>query len=615
MRIKKIKLKNLKGITGEFDLTENNIIVGANASGKTAILDAIRLCFIGYHPKLGKTPRSLFSLSSGNEMSCQVQMDNGDFCSFSLTLSGGSVKKDWQPLNISDSAKIQLDPSLFFDSSKADKRNTIFSILGNSDPQEVIKNLNHSLENVATSGTTLESEVLDSVKSKISEIFQSSKMTNEALSLAIDFIKDAVSQANSASKRMDKTLEGLAQVTGHPQLMLQNESFYENQVSDLETKKKILEEKVFDKKQVQSKILDLKQDLVASKKQEKQKPSFERINQLKKEISEIEETFAKSEALYQSNLAKLEHKVEKSDAVSKSFKNESLEKVLSDIPDGTYIAKVEIAKANEDIATAVWEVSDFEANENRGKVVALIADFEDVQSAFEQSIWPLRAELEQLQNVKEEKEDGSATAYIEEQIELHINKLNSLDYKDTYEDELEAICNEIVRVRELLKKASKNALEIEKITQVRDEASKVELELKYVKELQKKILSFAEELSNKTLNGLLSSMNKFAAGIGLTPYSVQDGEVGYYQNGVFVSYETFSGSEMAILRCALTIALAMKSEYKLAVIDELGRFDEERKRKSFITIKELIDNGHMNQFIGVDVIAPLSTKHNVITTI
>ena len=187
MRIKKIKLKNLKGVTGEFELTENNIIVGANASGKTAILDAIRLCFIGYHPKLGKTARSLFSLSSGNEMSCQVQMDNGDFCSFSLTLSGGSVKKEWQPLNISDSAKIQLDPSLFFDSSKADKRNTIFSILGNSDPQEVIKDLNHSLECVATSGTTLESEVLNSVKSKISEIFQSSEMTNDALSDVIDY--------------------------------------------------------------------------------------------------------------------------------------------------------------------------------------------------------------------------------------------------------------------------------------------------------------------------------------------------------------------------------------------------------------------------------------------
>jgi len=109
-------------------------------------------------------------------------------------------------------------------------------------------------------------------------------------------------------------------------------------------------------------------------------------------------------------------------------------------------------------------------------------------------------------------------------------------------------------------------------------------------------------------------MNKFATGIGLTPYSVQDGDLGYYEKGIFVSYETFSGSEMAILRCALTIALAMNSEYKLAVIDELGRFDEHRKRMSFLTIQELIKDGFMNQFIGVDVVSPISTSHNIITT-
>lgn len=614
MRIKKIKLKNLKGVTGEFTLTESNVIVGENASGKTAILDAIRLCFIGYHPKLGKTARSLFSLASGNDMSCQVVMDTGEFCSFSLELSGNSVKKDWQPLKISDTAKIQLDPSLFFESTKASKRDTIFSILGNSDPKDVLTKLNHALECEPTSGTTLESEVINSVKEKISDIFTQTPMTNDALSQTIDFFKEIVSQASSASKRMDKTLEGLAQVSSPSQIMIQNESFYESQLSQLNAKRKNLEDKVYAKKDIQNKILDLQQDLSEAKKKKTEAPSFERINKISEEISELNSSFSKYKSLYETNLAKIDKKINESEEVSNSFKNESLDKVLKELPDGTYMARVEIAKNLEDMATAVWEISDFEAEENRKTKEDLMSNFMDAEKAHNQAIWPLESELKQLTEMKSDKDDGTATAYIEKLLAEERDKLQKLDYKDIYQQELDAIEGELNRVNQLLKKSSRNAIEIEKITQVRDEASKVELELKYVKLLQKAVLHFAENLSHSTLNKLLVSMNKFATGIGLTPYSVQDGDLGYYEKGIFVSYETFSGSEMAILRCALTIALAMNSEYKLAVIDELGRFDEHRKRMSFLTIQELIKDGFMNQFIGVDVVSPISTSHNIITT-
>jgi len=429
MRIKKIKLKNLKGVTGEFTLTESNVIVGENASGKTAILDAIRLCFIGYHPKLGKSARSLFSLASGNDMSCQVVMDTGEFCSFSLELSGNSVKKDWQPLNISDTAKIQLDPSLFFESTKANKRDTIFSILGNSDPNDVLTKLNHALECEPNSGTTLESEVINSVKEKISDIFSQTPMTNDALSQTIDFFKEIVSQASSASKRMDKTLEGLAQVSSPSQIMIQNESFYESQLSQLNEKRKNLEDKIYAKKDIQNKILDLQQDLSEAKKKKTEAPSFERINKISEEISELNSSFNKYKSLYETNLAKIDKKIKESEEVSSSFKNESLDKVLKELPDGTYMARVEIAKNLEDVATAVWEISDFEAEENRKTKEDLMSNFMDAEKAHNQAIWPLESELKQLTEMKSDKDDGTATAYIEKLLREERDKLQKLDYK------------------------------------------------------------------------------------------------------------------------------------------------------------------------------------------
>ena len=86
MRITKTSLTNVKGVSGVFDFGAATLICGPNATGKTAILDSIRLSMLGYHPKLGKQNKSIFAISSGINMETSVIMDTGELFSFALAL-------------------------------------------------------------------------------------------------------------------------------------------------------------------------------------------------------------------------------------------------------------------------------------------------------------------------------------------------------------------------------------------------------------------------------------------------------------------------------------------------------------------------------------------------
>lgn len=63
MRITKIKLDNVKGITVEHRLEPLTIITGRNGSGKTAVALGLKLGLTGYLPTLGKTAQSLYKLA------------------------------------------------------------------------------------------------------------------------------------------------------------------------------------------------------------------------------------------------------------------------------------------------------------------------------------------------------------------------------------------------------------------------------------------------------------------------------------------------------------------------------------------------------------------------
>ena len=79
MKIKKLKLTNVKGHNRLLDLDGVNIVTGSNFSGKTAILQAVRLVLTGsLPPPIGKLPGSIYQLA-GNKEFYHEQKRQGSF--------------------------------------------------------------------------------------------------------------------------------------------------------------------------------------------------------------------------------------------------------------------------------------------------------------------------------------------------------------------------------------------------------------------------------------------------------------------------------------------------------------------------------------------------------
>lgn len=78
--LSKIHLRNVKGVTGSFDLFPNTLIIGPSGTGKSAILSGIKIALTGY-TDLGKKAGSTMALASGNEMEVSVESEAGDIIS------------------------------------------------------------------------------------------------------------------------------------------------------------------------------------------------------------------------------------------------------------------------------------------------------------------------------------------------------------------------------------------------------------------------------------------------------------------------------------------------------------------------------------------------------
>jgi hypothetical protein len=82
VKIKEVRLRNVKGQTGDHQLGLATIIIGPNSAGKTAITTAIRLGLAGQlPPPLGKANQSLYRLAGNpnqpGNMSIQLVMEDG----------------------------------------------------------------------------------------------------------------------------------------------------------------------------------------------------------------------------------------------------------------------------------------------------------------------------------------------------------------------------------------------------------------------------------------------------------------------------------------------------------------------------------------------------------
>lgn len=99
---------------------------------------------------------------------------------------------------------------------------------------------------------------------------------------------------------------------------------------------------------------------------------------------------------------------------------------------------------------------------------------------------------------------------------------------------------------------------------------------------------------------VLKSANEHFGAILKTPLAYHDGEIGRWEDSVWISHKTFSGAEERLAYCAISIALAARSKLKLAIIDELGTVADVNVRLLLSAVNDALKSGFVTQFVGID---------------
>lgn len=128
MTITRISARALKGRDFSIDTTPTTLIVGPNYSGKTAIIEAVRLTLLGYIPEIGKRNTATFELASGAQMEVELKLDTDARLKRRFWMEKGSVKTDD---NIGEAAAEYstplLDAGAYFAMTETERTDYVFA--------------------------------------------------------------------------------------------------------------------------------------------------------------------------------------------------------------------------------------------------------------------------------------------------------------------------------------------------------------------------------------------------------------------------------------------------------------------------------------------------------
>lgn len=111
-------------------------------------------------------------------------------------------------------------------------------------------------------------------------------------------------------------------------------------------------------------------------------------------------------------------------------------------------------------------------------------------------------------------------------------------------------------------------------------------------------------LIDQGIEGVLDIANKLARGL-IASELDWNGNLGEFgrrdEDGGWISLDTFSGFEEQVAFSALSVAVASSAKVKVVIMDELGRMTRGNKVKVIGRMYELVAQGVIDQFIGLDV--------------
>lgn len=638
MKLRQIAATNIKGRTFTLPLAAANLLVGVNMSGKTAVLDAIRLALLGSLPHLDKTNAGIFSLSGGTAMRVEVTLDDGRQIerAWMAKPDGGITKNERQSHGIEPVPLVMLDAGEYLGKSERERLEMIFSLmnLGDTPIQMRRQQIRERLE-AAHNGRTI--EALGDAGEMPNENFQ------RWLERLIEFVAQEKRNEDATAKKMNATTQSLA----HLQLEDEPKETPESIETELAAARKVLESKRLARSELEAQLkahaTNAQRRLSLMQTNEKLRPDALQVAELERLVTELRAALGKLGGEDEPPLKWFWEKVAEADgkrlAAEQGIKSQNAAINAHDAEFAQIMAHKKCPTCSADKPT--WKTN---AKKNyTEKRKQLDTEHDSLVAAHEQAVTEA-AEARKQANEAEERaktaddlrdkiHDGeialarcrSAASQIESnEKELAVIAQSSGSVADeekrqtaacNADAEYEDARNEVERLetkRQIVADALADRKQLQTAAQKRDQA-------KADSEFLKQGLKILEEVRNNYMmtgfKPLLDIANHFATGVLPTPLEYRGGEIGRVEKHRWISWRTFSGAETDITRAAISAALGASSSVRIVIVDELGRMDRISKARFIRNVLAALPQdkehaGLIDQFIGADVEASVYEEIN-----
>jgi len=675
MKITNIHGVNVKGQTFDHKIEPLTVISGANASGKTAITDAMVIGMLGHHPSLGKTNKSTALLAGpGAVMEVGVEFDNGGV----ITRTWG-LNKESTSLKSTGSAKdIKLeigsfDVEAFISAPLNNKLETIartLPVVETTTPDELAERINNSEDSHLTEGWRGSGLTFDEQRKEAEEIRRDlraeKKMLEETISgLELLGLDDDEIEPPTA-KEIELTEEALENVSkklnSKNQLLTELKSKQSSKpsqkeptlddVENLEGEYLDLGEKVDEAKNQESKFADITEKCKTLKayltKKENDNLEYIEIAENNKELNpwignkdkkvdwskQIQDrqnlwSQAKATKLMKEDELEIAQKerddlLEAEECPCCKSKGSDFKAAIKKISKSKIAGiKREITKADKELDFCKTEVEQvtIAAQVVRGREAILEINVGEAELRILEKQLPatgvedtsaMRAKLIELaRQITQAKE-------IRKQWDHH-------RAFSTREAEIPAIESEIGALEEDQDDKKQALAELRskresgsKLVNDRKRQSESRARLKLNKSKQSAFASLIKTIKEAELKAAKSAfapMAKvtavFLRGVMQGKLAMSGSDIGVERDGQFINFSTLSGAEQLAAGCAIKAAIANASEAKILIADEIARMTIKLRKQFAENCAKAIKLGVIDQAVLIDHEGAIEIGHKI----
>jgi hypothetical protein len=562
------------------------IFTGRMGSGKSARISALQLAVLGRHPDFPATPRGVFTLSAGREITAGVTVDGVSYDSTWKEGQGGKIEANVGAL-ANKVPSIVVDPGQYFSLSPAQRVDYVFRSvsIGGGETSILDSMVEAVREGISATGQVgIESKrwVVSSVKAEADK----AGSIQEGIIAAVDWVNATFTEENASVKRMSGMVAGMVQLST-------------DNGANLSAAKA-------EREKARSEYEAAKASYVAAR------TSFEHAGKVAVMLDAAKTKLATEYADFPDVDAALAHyrSIHEADTgLAKALD------CLNSIERADTDAQGELSTLQEDIDNIekATECPTCGAKKKGWKSRMLLA-LQGRQTHVNSTIEGLRSQAavanKALAEAKaKDQERRGAAGRVSDLIEIR-HTLAHVGTPATHtEVEINAMHAKVDAMRtdyeakdKVVSEANRAAGAAAMAAKATGEKIAAETRLDCVKQAKKILTEWRGEIVANLFRSLLDRCNLFTAGgVLASPLAYNDGIGRYHQSTHrWIPLEAFSDGERAVALAAISSALGMGTDLRLAVVDGLGHMDAQSRAAFMFNVANMVQNGTLTQFIGSD---------------